>query len=173
MAGRHRACIVAMGALTFAGALPARAQITDPLFADGFEPWAVTFRINDLALRDPHLFLPLIDCMDVTDVGDVSVSFNSSLQLSLQNDLNGDGLLDLSYIVRLRPLDQTDGATGEFAVGTALCSAPLASTSCRADGSSLTVSTHASQTEAACLGPLPGTTSPTSPGSTAPSSRAS
>jgi hypothetical protein len=173
MAGRQGACLAAFVALAWTGALPAHAQSTDVLFADSFEPRTATFRINDLDLRDPHLFLPVIACKDVTEVGFSSVSFNTNLQLGLQNDLNGDGLLDVSYIVRLRPVDQADGATGEFALGTARCSAPLATTSCQGDGSVLAASTYTSRIGVTCLAPPPGARGPTCRPSSPRSSRAS
>jgi hypothetical protein len=157
MAGRHGRCLTALAVLVLTGA-PAFAQSTDVLFADSFEARTATFRINDLDLRDPHLFLPVVACKDVTEVGFSSVSFNTNLQLSLQNDLNEDGLLDVSYIVRLRPVDQADGATGEFALGTARCSAPLATTSCQADGSVLAASAYTSRIGVTCLAPPPGST---------------
>ena len=155
-ARRGRACVAACG-LTLALAAPAHAQLPELVFSDGFDVPA-TFRITDLDLRDPHTYLlVVIFCTDVTNTP-AAESFNALLQTSLQTDADLNGFLDLSYVLRLRPLRQGDGALGAFTVVSADCTAPLASTSCQADGSAPTVSTYASRTEELCLAPLPGTT---------------
>ena len=85
----------------------------------------VTFRVSDMDLRDPHMFVSIGVCLDVT------TQFNTSLQDQLQTDSNGDGNLDLSYLLTFMPLDQDD-ATNFLAAGPSTCTAPVATTRCGA-----------------------------------------
>jgi hypothetical protein len=165
-ARRGRACLAACG-LSLIFSAPASAQLADLVFNDGFDEPA-TFRVSDLDLMDPHTYVTVtpLGCVDVTNIAAFGVTgVNPQLQTSIQTDGDGNGLLDLSYVLRLRPLHQGDGALGGFTVATANCTSPLASTSCEADGSNPTVSTYASQADALvfCLQPLPGTTHGYSP----------
>jgi len=90
------------------------------------------FRITSLNWRDPHLFVTFVSCIDVTDVGGIAgFSFNSMSDAALQNDGNGDGLLDQNYILVFDPLDQTVAASGPLTFITGvLCSAPVWQTAC-------------------------------------------
>src|SRR5262245_35583821 len=88
------------------------------------------FRINDLNWRDPHLFISFISCIDVTDNKFAGFSFNTKLDSLITFDKNGDGKLDLNYVLVFDPLDQTGGATGPFSFVTGECLAPIAGTSC-------------------------------------------
>ncbi|MEM6296733.1 MAG: hypothetical protein AAGA54_36035, partial [Myxococcota bacterium] len=82
----------------------------------GVEGGDTYFRINSLELRDPHaIFIGL----DVTD----SV-VNDPLNVSLGSDEDGDGSLDLGFVMGLRPLDQTDGASETLFFANSLCTAP-------------------------------------------------
>lgn len=86
------------------------------------------FRIQDMDLRDPHMFATVIGCNDITDGG--LFSLNANLQAAIQNDTDpADGFLDLSYILEFQPLDQSL-ATNTLAFGTTQCTAPLVSTTC-------------------------------------------
>ena len=60
-------------------------------------------------------------------------SVNGSLQTNIQTDGNGDGFYDLSYLQRLYPLDENDGAVGAANFVSANCSTTTGA--CAADGS--------------------------------------
>lgn len=83
------------------------------------------FRVSDLDLRDPHLFVNFIGCFDATD------AFNTEVQASLQTDGDTppDGNLDLSYLIEFVPLDQA-AATNLMQLGSSTCQPPLASPAC-------------------------------------------
>lgn len=118
-----------------------------PLYARAAK---TAFRINDLNWRDPHLFVNFIGCRDITDTQLAGFSFNSQLDTLITFDKDGDGKLDLNYILVFDPLDQTGGATGPFSFVTGECLAPMASTSCWP----LTTnsSTYTNQAAGTCLG---------------------
>ncbi|MEM7165036.1 MAG: dockerin type I repeat-containing protein [Planctomycetota bacterium] len=122
------------------------------------------FRISTLALRDPHVSVSLIFCLDVTD-GPLSI--NEAIDDSLNASTTTPGILDLSNLLIFRPLDQSTAmGTVEFAV--ADCTAPVATTSCNLQPLSvpipLTYMTSASG--APCLAPNPTHLSGYSPGVT-------
>ncbi|HEU5055256.1 MAG TPA: hypothetical protein VFU21_01970, partial [Kofleriaceae bacterium] len=104
------------------------------------------FRITDLDLLDPHAFIMIGACNDVTEVQ------NDSFQTDIEEDNEGpdgdnpDGLLDLSGLAVFRPLDQSaDDVTMDVLLG-ADCTAPIESTSCtKGDASEIraTGSNHA------------------------------
>lgn len=59
------------------------------------------FRLTEIKLRDPHLFL---DVTDITDEPFLTVSVNGSLlKNGLEMDYDGDGFLDVSILVALKP----------------------------------------------------------------------
>jgi hypothetical protein len=117
------------------------------------------FRMNDLDLRDPHVFVSVITCIDVTDSSVISFSVNSQLQTRIQNDDPSapDGLLDLSNVFLFNPLNQSSGING-FDSGTADCTAPLAATSCNNFASSGLTGLATLATSGLCLAPAVGTT---------------
>ncbi len=143
---------------------------------DGCSPdcqWEPTaFRIDWMALRDPHVFVRVLwSCYDVTDNGVFGApSVNEQMNDNIQNDGDGDGYLDLSLVVVMRPLDQSPSYSGRADFAQALCTAPAASTTCSPDPSNPPQqSTYANQGSGVCLEPYPGTTSGYSPGITVPS----
>jgi hypothetical protein len=115
------------------------------------------FRLTDLDLRDPHVYmnLPVIGCRDVTDQLAFGFSINNNLQTLIQTDGDGDGALDLSYLVIFDPLDQA-GPGGPIRFGEASCTAPMGSTVCGPDGALVTL-TSVNSSAGTCLTPLPGT----------------
>lgn len=165
---------------------PARAG--DTIFADNFESGDVSawtfavgylpppepFRISDLDLRDPHVFLE-IDigipfCLDFTDdpLPVVDFSFNESLQTAITTDGDADGFLDQSSLLLFRPLELVGPAILELAGGQ--CTAPIETTMCAADP--LVPSTlfdYDGIDQGTCLEALPGTTSGYSPAIDEPS----
>src|ERR1700759_14103 len=96
--------------LFVAVAAQSSAHALDLIFDDAFDG-IYNYRIDTLSLRDPHVFFNLIGCTDVTDAPFAGFSINSAIQSGIQDDSDGDGLLDASYLLRMRPLDQTNGAS--------------------------------------------------------------
>ncbi len=137
---------------------------TDPM--DGCDMCTVVagptvFRMSDLDLRDPHAFasVPFFGCQDITNTVVGMDGVNPQFQASIQNDGDADGLLDLSFVMAFRPLDQVNGATHPADLYEADCTAPAASTSCApTTGGSVTRYTYTSATSGTCLSPVTGTT---------------
>lgn len=129
---------------------------------------AAGFRFSDLDLRDPHVFVSFIGCLDITDTGIGGFSVNGELQTQIQNDGDGDGLLDASYLVEFLPLDQTQ-SSNLIDFGSSDCSAPLASTSCAPVQTSAVAGDASLQsTGSSCLSALAGSTRPYVPALTEP-----
>jgi hypothetical protein len=119
-------------------------------------PATTAFRITELYLRDPHIF---VGAADLTEQPVLGMSLNRSIipnQLSM--DANQDGLLDLSIMLLMRPFDALASAASLSVVNancpqnqlgpcTNIAGAPQASwpLDIRATGT--------------CLTPLPNTTS--------------
>jgi hypothetical protein len=123
---------------------------------------STTFRISDLDLRDPHVYVYFISCLDVTDTEIAGFSFNNALQTEIQADSDDDGALDLSLLLSFMPLAQQD-PTNFLAVGAGTCSVPIETTGC-SDIQTPFFATDATLDGAAtCLTPVPGTTRPYSP----------
>jgi len=130
------------------------------------------FRMNDLDLRDPHVFINLLGCRDVTDTPIAGFSVNGALQTNVQTDGSAppDGLLDLSIAAVFRPLAQT-AATSALEIQFPPCTSPLASTTCRRNPPTAPAITATATNLPAgqCLGLIAGTTHGYSPAVTTPS----
>ncbi|HVV83099.1 MAG TPA: DUF4215 domain-containing protein, partial [Kofleriaceae bacterium] len=88
------------------------------------------FRMSDLDLRDPHVFVvPLVGCADVTDQPVGGFAVNPQIQMNIQGDADGDGVLDLSPTLVFRPLAQS-GAGQMLEFHFARCTTPFANPSC-------------------------------------------
>jgi hypothetical protein len=120
------------------------------------------FRISRLWLRDPHIFVNLLGCRDLTDEGLFGMSVNSELDNALNRDKDGDGLRDLSFVLQFSPLaPEAESTPLELIEADCPVGNP---TSCRAqDGGDRAASTATNQTQGLCLAPLPGTTGSYSP----------
>lgn len=175
----HSKPLALTGALFLCAAVPASAQLT-PIFGDTFESgntfaWALSvgepplapaesFRLTDLDLRDPHLFVdvPIVGCFDFTDQAlplGLGPSFNGQLQTLIATDGDGDGFLDLSALVQFRPLSTTTSGLRLDLAG-ASCTDPPATTTCdREPGSIPQTFSYSLPVAATCLTPLAGTTS--------------
>ena len=162
---RHLRLPASFAAVAFFAATPAFGVSPDLIFSDGFEP--TNFRFTSLYQRDPHVFVSFISCTDVTDVPLFGFSVNGSLQTNIQTDGNGDGFYDLSYVQRLRPLDENDGAVGEADFVSANCSTTTGA--CAADGSVPLPSMYTSHAIGQCLSVIGGTTHGYSPAVVQPS----
>jgi hypothetical protein len=126
------------------------------------------FRMSDLDLRDPHMFVSFIGCQDITDTTLAGFSVNGELQTSIQTDDDGDGKLDLSPLIVFSPLDQTVPSSGsvDFLFGD--CTAPAATTSCT-PGSSTINTVGYDNMSAQCLTFVAGTVRPYTPAVTSTS----
>jgi hypothetical protein len=116
------------------------------------------FRFTELSLRDPHFFVGLTDATERPVLG---MSINHSLiPDKLTMDADGDGFVDVSIIVLLRPFDP-HANEAELTLVDGNC--PVGRTkSCTHNPKSKlqatwTIANHASGT---CLEPLPNTTNP-------------
>ena len=174
-ASAHRAA--ALPLLVLLTAAPGRAQ--EAIFADDFESgnsfrWsarqgepldpAEVFRVADLDLRDPHVYLDLgfpLGCRDFTDE-DLPLApgsaLNARIATSLATDGDGDGLLDSSLLLAFRPFDES--ATGlRLDTQSGLCTAPAAGTSCAPAPLAVPqTSRYDGIATGVCLAPVSGTT---------------
>jgi cysteine-rich repeat protein len=123
----------------------------------------VAFKFNDLDLRDPHVFVSLVFCNDVTDTQLAGFSVNNELQTNIQADGDGDGLLDLAPTMVFRSFSQT-AASQPMELHFADCTAPNnASTTCSPSGETVVNATATTMSAGQCLTFLPGTVRPYSP----------
>jgi hypothetical protein len=124
---------------------------------------STAYRITDLDLRDPHMFMSYLGCRDVTDNPLFGFSFNGELQTNIQTDGDGDGFLDQSWLILFDPLDQA-GPGSPIRFGESSCTLPMASTSCGPSPyESLQSLASTNSTLAGCLGVIPGTIRPYAP----------
>ena len=126
--------------------------------------WAAdtAFRFSDLDVRDPHFFVSFLGCRDVTDTPLGGYSVNGQLQTNITTDGDGDGLLDLSYLLVFNPLDPT-ASSGSLRFGNGDCTAPMGSTACSPSSTPFVPLTYQNQAAGSCLGVLAGTTHPYNP----------
>jgi hypothetical protein len=135
----------------------------DTILPDRLEAHASElFRINRLALRDPHIFvepvpgLPL--CVDATDSTDSDLpSFNGVLDAAINGDDNGDGFLDASPLLVLKPRGWPE-SPGALALVPGACTAPVDTTACKTIEAPVT-RWFDNRTDGLCRGPLGGTVS--------------
>jgi hypothetical protein len=136
---------------------PAAAQVT-------------ALRINDLDLRDPHVFVNPFGslCVDLTDTPFAGFSVNGQLQTAISGDTNpADGFLDLSTLLLFDPLDQ-GAALNAFDAGSAACVPPAAAPTCSAFTSIGLSGQAALSTAADCMAIFPGLTHGYTPGVATP-----
>lgn len=126
------------------------------------------FRFSDLDLRDPHVFVSLLGCNDLTD-NSPFFSVNGEIQTSITTDgTDSDTFLDLSPTLVFRPFSQT-APTMPVELHFANCTAPVGTTSCvPATGGAAAMGTATNVTSGQCLGPVAGTTRPYTPAITTP-----
>lgn len=138
------------------GSLLLPAQVfSQAIFINQFEP-LVAHRINDIALMDPHLFADGLGCTDYTGfLNDfwINSSFN--------NDVDGDGFLDLSIVMQFQT-DQPNDLVSKNLVAHVVdgqCADPLFSEPCSINQVLQPDLPTTHQAVDACLAPIPGTTS--------------
>lgn len=121
-----------------------------------------TFRIDDMDLRDPHLFVNFVVCTDITDTSPFGFSVNGELQTNIQTDGDNDGYLDLSTLIEFLPLDQSQ-LTNLMDSGGAQCTAPIANTQCGPIVNPALAGDAALSVAGQCLTAVAGTVRPYSP----------
>jgi hypothetical protein len=127
------------------------------------------FRIDSLALRDPHGYVSFGGCVDATDPpGIFGFSANTLIQNELDFDGDDDGFLDLNLLAVFRPLNQPPAAGGDIDVQLGLCTPPVGSEVCGPDESAPNQTTYFSQAVGNCVEPVSGTTGPHNAGSYTP-----
>jgi hypothetical protein len=114
------------------------------------------FRMSDVDLRDPHVFVSIGVCVDAT------TQFNDELQQSVQLDEDADGELDASYILQFLPLDQSQ-PTNFAAAGSARCAPPFTAATCGPIEAPFFAEDVPISNAGTCLAELPGTTRPYAP----------
>lgn len=123
---------------------------------------AVAYRMSDLDLRDPHVYVNIFGCRDLTDQAFFGFSVNGEIQTAVQTDDDSDGDLDLSLLLNMAPATtQVAGGAMDFAV--ASCTAPMSSTSCTADPADVIPSAFTNMATGTCLGLLANTVRPYGP----------
>jgi hypothetical protein len=132
---------------------------------------AVVFRIDSLALRDPHAFVDLFgSCLDATDPpGLFGFSVNGQVASQIGSDGDMDGFLDLNLLALFRPLSQPPVAGANAEIATGLCTPPSGSEVCGPDLNPSQSTPYTNQSAGVCLTPLAGTTGPDNTGSYSPS----
>ena len=113
------------------------------------------FRMSDLDIRDPHIFVDAFGCRDVTDVAFAGFAVNPQIETSIQTDSEGDNLLDLSPTLVFRPLAQ-GGAGGLLEFHFARCNPPFGNPTCRAGTMLPIVTMSTNLATGTCLAPVPG-----------------
>ncbi|HEV8321937.1 MAG TPA: DUF4215 domain-containing protein [Myxococcota bacterium] len=118
------------------------------------------FRLTDLDLRDPHIYvdIPLLGCNDVTDMvpAMLAPAINESIQAAMGMDYDGDGFIDVSVLLMFTPLDQ-GGPGGPMEVARGLCTLPASGTSCGLDSSLMPQPTLYTNGTGTCADVYPGT----------------
>jgi hypothetical protein len=131
------------------------------------------FRLDTFVLRDPHIFLNFIACVDVTSSnggipGVPAGGVNSLLQTALTTDGDGDGFLDAAPILLFRLFDQA-AASGAVEVASGRFAAASPDTGDLQAGTPRAPTTMTNVAAGTILAPLPGTTKPYAPAITTPS----
>jgi hypothetical protein len=131
------------------------------------------FRMTDLDLRDPHFFavVSVLGCADLTNLSVLGIEgINPTLESQIQNDDDGDMLLDLSLVTTFSPFTQIADAGSTLDLVFPDCSAPMESTGCTLDPGAAHLPGTATNlgVPGVCLEPVGGTTSGYSPAVVSP-----
>lgn len=150
------------------------------VFADGFESgntlaWTLSagepplvspeaYRMSDLDLRDPHVFVDLDilgGCFDFTDQNlplDLAPSLNAQIEAAITTDGDSNGTLDLSSLLLFRPFSET-AVDLRLDLGGGACVAPFPAATCDPDGGVPQTATYDALAGGTCLEAEAGTTS--------------
>lgn len=157
-------CAVAAATAVVAPPSAAAEASVDPSFYDDFEnsPEAL-FRIGQLQLRDPHVFVsidigPISFCGDATDTAEVGL--NAQIAASLAADADTNGRYDTSPLLAFAPL-RTDGKRSRISLRDGDCSvaAPLQCTPAATPATPRYYQAFTLGSGDYCIEPVPGTTS--------------
>lgn len=109
---------------------------------------ARAFRFNSIELRDPTSGLAGMQC-ESNDL------VNGLLATPLGSDEDGDGFLDMGFVLNFPKLNQEDGASGDVEFANAQCTAPDGASCGLLDGTQLYSSSYTAMAMGACLEPDP------------------
>lgn len=110
------------------------------------------FRIDSVALRDPHVYPGSLGCIDVTELA------NSLIAPELTADDEPDGNYDLNLLAVFPALNQPPSPGGLIEVRTAECTAVPMNEVCTPDGNPVNSTTYVNQSSGTCVSPVAGTT---------------
>jgi len=118
------------------------------------------FRFTDVDLRDPHVFVSIFGCRDLTDTAFGGFSVNGKIHDSLTTDGTDDpdAFLDLSPVLLFKPLAQGQ-STNAVEFHFADCTVPAEGTTCHPGANPPSALTATNQPSGTCLDILPGTVS--------------
>lgn len=103
----------------------------DPDTSTGDVPGGVvSFRLNSVAVRDPHLFASVLGIeMDITE-SNVNQPLTAALNMDGDADTPADGFYDLGFALVFDPLDQADGGAGSMTFANSQCAAGAEPSAC-------------------------------------------
>jgi len=131
------------------------------------------FRADQVALRDPHVFVNVGTCTDLTEAPGVLGNYvNGFIADAIQMD-SGDGTFSLNLLTAFRPLTQPPLLGGGVEIYTGDCTIPLFAETCSPGTAPPALTSYTNQSAGTCVAPIAGTTgagnvTPYSPGITAP-----
>ncbi len=128
------------------------------------------FRVDSLSLRDPHVFVDIGACVDVTEPIGLGVSINELISdaITMDGDVPADGLLDVSILSVFRPLEQPPLAGAIAEIYTGDCTVPFGSESCSPGAAPPGITSYVNQSSGTCATPVGGTTGPANVGTYPP-----
>lgn len=112
----------------------------------------LAFRFNSIELTDPGAGL-LASCDNADQV-------NGLLAPALTNDEDGDGFLDMAFVLDFPELDQSDGASGTLNFANAQCTVPDGADCNLLPGSQIYPSNYTVMANGVCLAPDPANVQP-------------
>lgn len=125
------------------------------------------FRANHIALRDPHVYVNIGVCLDLTEPpGVLGINVNGLIADAIQNP--SDGEFSLNLLAAFRPLVQPPAAGTTVEIYTGNCTAPLFGETCGPGDSAPAITTYVNQAAGTCVAPILGTTGPGNSGGYVP-----
>jgi hypothetical protein len=111
-------------------------------------------RVNKMEIRDPHIYLDLFGCSDITSVA------NALVDQGIKQDKSTppDGSLDINVLPVFQPYDPAAASTPFRLDLGAKCTLPFETTACTSTGQQVTTSVATNAATGTCLGAVPGTT---------------
>lgn len=135
------------------GPMTTTVETTDGETTEGPPPGgAVAFRFNSISLKDPTSGLG--GGCDNNDL------VNDLLAGAITSDADGDGNLDMGFVLNFPMLDQSDGASGDVEFANAVCTAPDGAGCSLLQGSELYATVYTAMAMGTCLEPDPALSDP-------------